>query len=100
MYIYIYIYILVSAVPFLRDMRICDLEVLKDISHSFTTDVSFFRPYAETKNNGSDRKVCIAWLQFRSWLTPWGANYCFCLFIYLFIYLFFALITNCWFHYF
>ena len=75
-----------SAVPFLRGMRICDLEVLKDISHSFTTDVSFFRPYAETKNNGSDRKVCITWLQFRSWLTPWGANYCFCLFIYLFIF--------------
>ena len=26
----------------------------------------YFRPYAETKNNGSERKVCMKWIQFRS----------------------------------
>ena len=26
-----------------------------------------FRPYAETKNNGGEWKVCMKWIQFRSW---------------------------------
>ena len=39
--------------------RICDLQVLKDIWRHFATDASYFRPYAETKNNGGERKVCI-----------------------------------------
>ena len=45
---------------------ICDLEVLKAIWLHSTTDVSYFRPYAETKNDGSEREVCMKWIQFRS----------------------------------
>ena len=45
--------------------RICDLQVLKDIWH-------YFGPYAETKNNGDEQKVCMKWIQFRSWLRPSG----------------------------
>ena len=36
--------------------RICD----------FATDVSCFRPYAKTKNNEGEWKVCMEWIQFRS----------------------------------
>ena len=54
--------------------RICDLQVLKDILHHFTIDVSYFGPYAEMKNNGSERKVCMKWIQFRSWFRPSGAK--------------------------
>ena len=54
--------------------RICDLQVLKDIWRHFTTDVSYFRPYAETKNNGGEQKVCMKWIQFRSWFRPSGAK--------------------------
>ena len=45
--------------------RICDLQVLKDIWH-------YFGPYAETKNNGDEQKVCMKWIQFRSWFRPSG----------------------------
>ena len=31
--------------------QICDLQVLMDIWRYFTTGISYFRPYAETKNN-------------------------------------------------
>ena len=54
--------------------QICDLHVLKDIWRHFTTDVSYFRPYAETKNNEGERKVCMKWIQFRSWFRPSGAK--------------------------
>ena len=54
--------------------QIYDLQVLKDILRHFTTDVSCFGPYAETKNDGSERKVCIKWIQFRSWFRPSGAK--------------------------
>ena len=37
-----------------------------------TTDVSYFGPYAETKNNGDEQKVCMKWIQFRSWFRPSG----------------------------
>ena len=40
----------------------------------FYSDVSYFGPYAETKNNGSERKVCMKWIQFRSWFRPFGAE--------------------------
>ena len=49
-------------------------QVLKDIWLHFTTDVSYFRPYAETKNNRGERKVCMKWIQFRSWFRPSGAK--------------------------
>ena len=54
--------------------RICDLQMLKDIWRHSTTDVSCFRPYAETKNCGGEQKVCMKWIQFRSWFTPSGAK--------------------------
>ena len=54
--------------------RICDLQVLKDVWHYFTTDIGYFGPYAETKNNGGERKVCMKWIQFRSWFRPSGAK--------------------------
>ena len=54
--------------------RICDLQVLKDIWRHFTTDVSYFVPYAETKNNEDEWKVCMKWIQFRSWFRPSGAK--------------------------
>ena len=70
--------------------RICDLQVLKDIWRHFTADVSHFRPYTETKNNGCERKVCMKWIQFRSWLRPSGAKVslsrnspCFCLYTFV-----------------
>ena len=46
----------------------------KAIWRNSTTDVSYFRPNAETKNNGSERKVCMKWIQFRSWIRPCGAK--------------------------
>ena len=39
-----------------------------------TTDISYFRPYAETKNNGVEQTVCMKWIQFRSWFRPCDAN--------------------------
>ena len=54
--------------------RICDLQVLKDIWRHFTTDVSYFRPYAETENNGGERKDCMKWVQFRSCFRPSDAK--------------------------
>ena len=72
-YIYIYVYICIGWMRWNGDnasknklffpssfgrgrfqgiCRICDLQVLKYIWRHFTTDVSYFRPYAETKNNG------------------------------------------------
>ena len=41
---------------------------------SFTTDVSYFRPYVETKDNGGERKICMKKIQFRSWFRPNGAK--------------------------
>ena len=91
-HIYIYIYIgwtrwngdttsknklfskLVSAVAVLKGCVECDLQVLKDIWRHFTTDVSYFRPYAETENNGGERKACMKWVQFRFWFRPSGAK--------------------------
>ena len=49
-------------------------QVLKDIWRHFTTDVSYSGPYVETKNNGGERKVCMKWIQFRSWFRPTGAK--------------------------
>ena len=63
--------------PFSRGMkiwRICDLQILEDIWRHLTTDVSFFRPYEETKNNGSEQKICITLPQFRSWFRSCGAK--------------------------
>ena len=54
--------------------RISDLQVQKDIWRCFTTDISYFGPYAETKNNGGEQKVCMKWIQFRSWFRPSGAK--------------------------
>ena len=54
--------------------RICDLQVPKAISRHSTTGVSYYRPYAETKNNGKEREVCMKWIQFRSWFRPRGAK--------------------------
>ena len=82
---YIYIYLLVTHhISWLTiffgishsqgTWRICYLQVLKDFWCHFTTDVSLFRPYAETMDNGSDRKVCVKWLQFRSWFRPCSAK--------------------------
>ena len=48
--------------------------MVKDIWCHSTTDVSYFRPYAETKNNGSDREVFMKWIQFRSWFRPRDAK--------------------------
>ena len=48
--------------------------MLKHIWHHFTTDVSYFIPYAETKNNRGEWKVCIKWIRFRSWFRPSGAK--------------------------
>ena len=42
-----------------RSQGICtisDLQMLKDIWRHFTTDVSYFRPYAETKKNRGEWK--------------------------------------------
>ena len=49
--------------------------MLKVIWRYFTTDVSHFRPYAETKTNGIERKVCIKWIQFRLWSSPGSAKF-------------------------
>ena len=66
-YIYIYIYIYnndkkqtIFPTSFSRGRsqgicRIWNLQVLKNIWRRFTTDVSYFRPYAETKNNRGER---------------------------------------------
>ena len=45
------------------------------------TDVSYFRPYAETKNNEGEQRVCMKWIQFRSWFRPSGAK------VYIYIYI-------------
>ena len=44
---------------FLGICQICDLQVLKDIWSYVTNDVSYFKPYPETKNKGGGWKVCI-----------------------------------------
>ena len=49
--------------------------MLKDVWRYFMTEVSHFRPYSETKSNGSERKVCIKWIQFRSWFSPGGTKF-------------------------
>ena len=33
-------------------------------------DTSYFIPYAETKNNRGEWKVCMKLIQFRSWFRP------------------------------
>ena len=33
-----------------------------------------FVPYAETKNNEEEWKVCMKWIQFRSWFRPSGTK--------------------------
>ena len=38
------------------------------------TDVSYLRPYEETNKNGAEKKVCMKWIQFRSWFRPSGAK--------------------------
>ena len=48
--------------------------MLKDIWRYFTTDVSYFRPYAETKYNGGEQKVYMKWMQFRFWFRPSGTK--------------------------
>ena len=53
---------------------ICDLQVLKEIWRHFTTYVSYFRLYAETKHNRGERKVFMKWIQFRSWFRPSDAK--------------------------
>ena len=79
-YIHIYMYIYtIFPTSFGRGhsqgiCRICDLQVPKDIWRHFTTDVSYFGPYAETKNNGGERKVCMKWIQFRSCFRLSGAK--------------------------
>ena len=50
------------------------LQVLKDIWCHIATDVSYFRPYRETKNNRGERKVFMKWIQFRSWFRLSGAK--------------------------
>ena len=72
--------------------QICDLHVLKDIWRHFTTDVSYFRPYAETKNNEGEQRVCMKWIQFRSWFRPTGAKVY--IYIYMYIYIYQNLILN------
>ena len=54
--------------------QICDLQVLKNILRHFTTDANYFRPCAETNNNGGERKVYMKWIQFRSWFKPSGTK--------------------------
>ena len=54
--------------------QICDLQVLKDIWCHFMTDFSYFRPYAGTKSNGGEQKICMKLIQFRSWFRPSGAK--------------------------
>ena len=44
---------------------ICDLQVLKAVQRYSTTVFSYFRPYAETRNDGREREVCMKWIQFR-----------------------------------
>ena len=34
----------------------------------------FFRIYAETRNNGNERKICTTWLQQRFWFRPCDAK--------------------------
>ena len=41
--------------------------------HSMT-DASYFKLYAETKNNGSEREVFMKKIQFRPWLRPCGSK--------------------------
>ena len=48
--------------------------VMKNILRHFTIEVSYFRPYAQTKNNGDERKVCMKWIQFRSCFRPSDAK--------------------------
>ena len=38
------------------------------------TDASYFKLYAETKNNGSEREVFMKKIQFRPWLRPCGSK--------------------------
>ena len=40
---------------------------------SIATGVSYVRSYGETKNDREERKVCMKWIQFRSWFRPSGA---------------------------
>ena len=44
----------------------------------FMTDVSYLRPYEETNNNGAEKKVCMKWIQFRSWFIQ-KFSHCFSL---------------------
>ena len=71
---YIYIYICFGRGRSQGVCRVCDLQVLEDIWRHFTTGVNYFRPHAETKNNGGEWKVCMKWIQFRSWFKPSGAK--------------------------
>ena len=50
------------------------VKFVKDIWRHFTTDVSYFGPYAETKNNGGETKVYMKWIQCRSWFRPSGSK--------------------------
>ena len=86
MYIYIYIffsymyiiyilYVCIFPTSFGRGRSqgicsICNLQVLKDVWRPSTTDVSYFRPYAETKSNGGEQKVCMKWIHFRPCFKP------------------------------
>ena len=45
--------------------KLCDLQVLKDIWCHFTTDISYFRPYAETKNIYGTQHWRILWSSYR-----------------------------------
>ena len=79
-YIYIYIYIwitivktLVSVVAILkRYVEFVIYKCWKIFDIIFAACVSYFRPYAETKSNGNEWKVCIKWIEFRSWFKPCG----------------------------
>ena len=54
---------LVLAVAFSRDMSNLWFANAERYLTSFATHVSYSRPYAETKNNGGERKVCMKWIQ-------------------------------------
>ena len=77
--IYIYIYIQVErdemAVTLVKTNYFSNqFSFGRDRSQGVCVRKLFVIPYAETENNGGERKVYVKWIQFRSWLRPSGAK--------------------------
>ena len=60
--------------PFSTDMSNLWFTSVEGIWPHFMIDVSYLRPYEKMNKNGAEKKVCMKWIQFRSWFRPSGAK--------------------------